>query len=137
MNTPPPGTFCMHRQFEWTMAVALTSIGAHLIFSPESGEITAFRYGLEGIGLHTAAAVYFILGIVRMAALVANGRVPIYGEMGRAACSVLSSVVWAEMAFVLYHVPALGAPSPYIWIYVVLTASESYSTFRAVSDGLR
>lgn len=93
---------------------------------------------MANVGLTPSVVIvtFLVAGWLRMAALYANGHWPVYGPWCRAAGAFVGVLVWAQMFLSMVKwsetsgfVP-LGVP-----VYVMLTAGEIVSLYRAARDG--
>jgi hypothetical protein len=111
-------------------------IGIELALFPSAVAFSAFRYLLELSSAALLASLYFVVGFVRLISLVLNGRLT-YGSEIRAMCSVVSALVWLQMAAALlrFHMETGSPPAPGMPVFAILFLAEVYSTYRAVSDG--
>jgi hypothetical protein len=78
----------------------------------------------------TTAPAFLSVGVVRMAALIANGNWPVYGPWMRAGGALLGALIWSQMCLSLV---ILALPSPGIPIYAVLTGTELFSIYWALA----
>jgi hypothetical protein len=125
-----------NRLFELATSTIMVAMAVHLLVWPESLGASLFRFELN---LMSALGIAFLLGgagILRVAALVANGSWPIYGPRLRACGAIVGASVWAQMctSLVLYNVDRANPQSPGIWVYLVLTLVELIAMCRALVD---
>lgn len=136
MATSAPGKHCKNRLFEWTMTVALLSIGIELLIWPGSIAASKLQFMLDVLGSNTLTIFYLLVGWFRGIALYLNGGWPVWGARVRTFCAIGGSLVWLQMGISLIIAQlALGAPpSPSVPIFLALAAAELYSTYRAAAD---
>lgn len=123
------------RLFEWYAAGTLALISICLA-APNvvlTGGFAILRD--RGVSPEVCAAAFAFVATMRLAALVANGNIPVYGPRIRAASAAACVLIWFNLALALaydYAVDSrlsLGLP-----IYVMLTACDMYSATRATRD---
>lgn len=130
-STCPP-----QRLFEWMTACMMIGIAVTVGANPKTIEFGGF-YLMRDIGLTAGALgiLFMAAGGLRIAALFANGRWPVYGPRFRAGCALMGAVIWMQMLLAL---TAWSARNGYISIgvsvYAFLTVGEMISCYRAASD---
>lgn len=126
---------CRHRLFEWTMTAAMLGLAFEIIIWPGTIGASAFRYMLQLVGPTNLGLFFAIAGLLRIAALVANGQWPVYGPRCRAVGAAMGALIWFEMLAALFILaPENGVPSPGIPVYLALTTGELISAYRAATD---
>jgi hypothetical protein len=107
-------------------------IGIALLISTNPQAADAHSFDLIGVAVvdDWLAPAFLIVGVVRMAALLANGHWPVYGPWMRAGGALVGALIWSQMCLSLV---LLALPSPGIPIYAVLTGSELISIYRALA----
>lgn len=126
-----------NRLFELAMTVAMLAIAAWVVAWPGSIEAGSFKYLLRVMSPAAVIGIYAILGIARIAALIANGQWPLYGPIVRAIGALLAAFVWAQMSAALFlwgdvtgRPPSIGIP-----LYATLALFELISMYRAMARG--
>lgn len=128
------------RHFEdriFELATTLMMLGLALLIAiwPASIGASAFRYMLLVMSPGSVAGVFLVLGVARIAALIANGHWPIYGPFVRAIGALFGAFMWLQMDLALFNlITNDGAPPlPDIIVYFVLFAFELVSMYRALA----
>lgn len=131
-----PGPACRNREWEWWAALVMSSVGITMLLTPKTIEVGAFRY-LLAMGLSASWLWAFFLGVgsVRIAALIANGRLPIYGPHIRAMGCVAGALIWCAMTFALLRLTEdTGTLSIGIGAWGWATVFELRALHRALLD---
>lgn len=134
--TDSPGFACRHREWEWWAALTMFCIGIVIWITPKTIEVGAFRY-LLAMGLQTnwLWAFFLVAGIARICALIANGRVPIYGPHIRAIGCVAGALIWSAMTMALIRLTEeTGTLSIGIVAWGWSTVFELRALHRALMD---
>jgi hypothetical protein len=125
-----------NRLFELATSAMMVLLALHVTIWPSSIRASVFRFMLE-----MTSPVWIVLilgagGVLRLAALIANGAWPLYGPKLRACGAILGASVWVQMctSLVLYHFNSGKEPSPGITVYFVLTSVELIAMCRALVD---
>lgn len=126
--------YVFQRLFEWVMAFAVLFFGVEIFLFPVSIESSAFHYILRVINAEFLASFYLLIGGVRVAALVINGRWPKWGPVLRSACAGGAVILWSQMCAALALRLPYGPPSPGIPIYLAMTLGEILACYRAMTD---
>lgn len=129
---------CLHfanRLFEVAMSAAMLALGIHLLIWPTALSASAFRFMTETVSGGLVAAVFLVFGCLRIGALWANGKWPVWGPWLRAGGCAAGALMWAQMDLALLAlIPKVGTPpSPGIPVYFVLTIFELISIYRALA----
>jgi hypothetical protein len=122
------------RLFDLIMAGAMIGLATQITVWPGTIEASAFRYLNLAINSSNVRDVLMVGGVLRIAALIANGHWPVYGPSCRAAGALMAAVIWAMMTFSLWvlHNEVGNPPSPGISVYAMLTFGELLSFYRAL-----
>lgn len=125
-----------NRLFELATSGMMIALSAHILILPNSIQASDFRLILQLVEASYLAVFFGIGGILRFAALVANGSWPFYGPKLRAGCAFVGASVWAQMctSLFLYQANTGNPTSPGIWVYLVLTIVELIAMCRALVD---
>jgi hypothetical protein len=133
--TPRLRYYCRDRLFEWAMTLAMLGLAVEIYIWPDTVGASAFRLMLGIVTAGHMGVFFLVFGVLRIVALVANGRWPLYGPQLRTAGAGASAFMWGQMcAALLMLAPLKGVPSPGIPIYLALTLGELISAYRAMSD---
>lgn len=123
---------CGSRLFEWVMAVAFLSLGLHLMVWPDSVAFSGFRLILRVVNAESLSVFYFLIGVFRAVALLANGAWPLWGPRIRAFGALGGAVLWVQMYYALIMLsPHVGTPpTPTIELILPLILGEVFSCYR-------
>lgn len=114
------------------MCAALAAIGLHLLMFPQVIEMETFGLLQRLVPLPAAlGTVYLLFGWFRVAALVANGRIPVWGPRARMVGAAIGAAVWAQMGLGLVD---LRTPPPSMMVYFLLCIGELAATYMAAAD---
>lgn len=124
------------RLFEWVMTFIMLGMACTIVYAPETIGKSAFRYMLVIVASPLAIGMFFwIVGAVRVVALLLNGHSPLWGPRLRAIGALGGALIWAWMAVALiYLTNDTGSPSLGIFNWVGLAAGEIISCARAGAD---
>ena len=128
--------YCRNRMFEWVMTFAMLGIALEISFWPSSIESGSFRLLLIIISPTGLSLFFGAFGLLRIAALIANGSWPEHGPRMRAMGAGAASLMWGQMCIALFLITPNqgGVPSAGIPVYFALTIGELLSAYRAISD---
>ena len=128
--------YCRNRMFEWVMTLAMLGIAFEIAVWPSSIASGSFRLLLVVISPAELALFFGTFGLLRIAALIANGSWPEHGPRMRAMGAGAAALMWGQMCIALMLLtPNLGGvPSAGIPVYFSLTVGELISAYRAISD---
>jgi hypothetical protein len=128
--------YCRDRLFEWIMTAAMLGLAAEIAIWPGTIGASAFRFILSVVSAQNMGIFFFAFGVVRIAALVANGSWPVHGPKMRALGAGFAALMWGQMCIALLLLAPLnnGIPSPGIPVYFALTIGEVISAYRAISN---
>jgi hypothetical protein len=123
------------RQFEWTFSFICLLLGVSMFVWPKTAHGSIMRVLVELVGWPIIAAVFFIVGFTSMIALVANGQSLAIGPRVRAVSAIARSTLWMQFTLSMTIVSIdQGFPSPMLFVWPVVAASEFYVVYRAVLD---
>ena len=124
------------RLFEWVMALVMLMMAGEMALWPDTIRFSVFRYILTIISATDLGVFFTVFGLLRMAALVANGHWPKAGPRLRALGAGAGALMWGQlgMALFLYAMDTRGIPSLGIPVYLSLVVGELGSAYRAISD---
>lgn len=116
-----------NRLLELANAVAMVGIAVWIVLFPDTEVLL--------ISPEAAVAICMMLGMLQLAALIANGHWPFYGPLIRACCAGLAAFVWAQMcAALIQHGHHVGKPpSIDVPVYGTLALFELISMYRAMA----
>lgn len=126
-----------NRLFEWMMAMAMLSCAFGLMAPAETLDRSVLRLaGEAGLTEGRIAFLFFVFGLLRIGALIANGSSKVYGPWCRVAASAVSALVLGIMTFILVlDASVTGAPAFAIpWIGMPVFG-EMVVIYRAAFDG--
>jgi hypothetical protein len=134
-----PGARCCNRLFEWCATAMMIGIAVCLVATPKTLEMGAFRFMTEARWSAAAVAwVFGVFGMLRVAALYANGHWQPWGARARMAGSMVAALMWFQMMIALALLTNVtGTLSIGIPVYIVLTVGELFSCYRAAADEIR
>jgi uncharacterized membrane protein len=114
------------------VAAALIILGMAILIATNPAAADTHSFDLIGVAIvdDWLAPALLLVGLVRIAALIANGRWRVVGPKMRAGGALVGALIWSQMCLSL---ALLGLPSPRIPIYAVLTASELISILSGAS----
>jgi hypothetical protein len=129
-------SYCRNRMFEWVMTIAMIGIALEIAIWPSSLQSGSFRLLLIVISPTGLALFFGAFGLLRIAALIANGSWPEHGPRIRAMGAGAAAFMWIQMCVALILItPQLnGVPSAGIPVYFGLAVGELISAYRAISD---
>ncbi|WP_438278062.1 hypothetical protein [Nitrobacter sp.] len=114
-------------------ALIMVGIGLQIMAAPPVSNYRALDL-LSGFVSAGSIALFFIsVGAVRMAALIANGRWPSYGPWLRAIGALVGALIWSQMFLGLIAVPSDNLTSLNAPAYLIFTAIELVSIYRALA----
>ena len=127
-----------NRLFEWISTSMMLGIAGTLYLSPHSISASAFKLLLNVLSQSVIADLFFIFGLTRIVALVANGSTPIYGPIMRALCAIGGAIMWFQLSIALF-LASIGQDhvSPGVTFYFCMCVGEIISCYRAAVDGSR
>lgn len=123
------------RLYEWIMATAMIELGIAILTWPRIAYGSILQVTLQYIPAPAVAFVFLVVGMSRMAALIANGNSLRIGPRIRSWCAIMTAVLWAQFAFSMGRVSIeQGFPSPMVFFWASFTFAEIYIAYRAVLD---
>lgn len=134
--TPLIRRYVENRLFEWVMALGMLCLGIQIIFLPNTLDAPSFLMLGAFIPKSFISSFLIFFGIMRIAALVTNGRSTLYGPFTRSIGAIAGAVLWAQ--FDLSIISTLSdpdiAPPPAAAFWFSFIFGELYSAYRAASD---
>lgn len=124
------------RLYEWSFATALLGLAVEILMWPETMSRSAFKWLVaDYIRSDLLGIIVLSLGLIRVAALAANGASLVVGPVLRSVCAVISATLWGQFASALIKLSSVQVtPSPGVSFWVVFTLAELYVAYRAMLD---
>ena len=128
--------YCRNRLFEWVMALTMLGMAFEIAIWPQAVAASSYRLMLIVINPLNIGMFFMAFGLLRVAALIANGSWPEHGPRLRAMGAGAAALMWGQMGIaLLLGIPQNnGIPSPGISLFLFLTLGELLSAYRAISD---
>lgn len=128
-------TWYRDRLFEWVMTFAMLGIALQIALFPNTIAASPFHLMLTMVSAENMALFFFVFGLMRIVALIANGSWPRHGPRLRSMGAGSAALMWGQMTAALLTVaPVSVGPSPDVPIYFALTIGELVSAYRAMTD---
>jgi hypothetical protein len=129
-------SYCRNRLFEWVMTLSMLGMAIEIGIWPRAVQTSSFRLMLDIIDPLNVGMFFMAFGLLRIAALIANGSWPEHGPRMRAMGAGAAAMMWGQMgiALILLTSQRDGVPSPGISLYFFMTIGELLSAYRAMSD---
>jgi hypothetical protein len=129
-------SYCRNRLFEWVMTLSMLGMAIEIGIWPRAVQASSFRLMLDIIDPLNVGMFFMAFGLLRIAALIANGSWPEHGPRMRAMGAGAAAMMWGQMgiALILLTSQRDGVPSPGISLYFFMTIGELLSAYRAMSD---
>ena len=126
-----------NRLFELAMTCIMIAIAVWVVIWPDSIGAGSLKYLHAVISSENIILLYGLIGITRIAALIANGHWEFWGPVIRAAGALIGAAVWGQMAAALWLFDSVMLKSPSIGIpvYGLLALFELISMYRALAGG--
>lgn len=123
------------RLMEWCLGVATLALSLECTIWPDTLKASAFQWLVVFVPSGLITVVLFIVGSVRIGAILANGYSLWIGPYLRSYCALLSSVMWFQFGTALVKLSEIqGFASPGIPFWYSFMFAELYITYRAVLD---
>jgi hypothetical protein len=133
--TPTMRHYLEGRLFEWVMATAMILLAVQTFVWPRTLGSSAFHLLADAMPGEYIGIFLLLFGVLRFAALIANGRSLMYGPCVRATGAVAGAVMWAQFELALLGDLSFDKPpSPGIPFWFAFILAELYSGYRAASD---
>jgi hypothetical protein len=133
--TPVMRHYLEGRLFEWIMASAMILLAVQTFVWPGTLAASAFHLLAEAMPNSFIGAFLLLFGVLRLGALIANGRSLAYGPWLRATGALAGAVLWGQFELALLGDMSFDKPpSPGIPFWFVFILAELYSGYRAASD---
>lgn len=125
-----------NRLFDLAGSLMMIGLSLHILIWPGSIRASLFRFMLNLMAPLWIVLLLGVGGVLRLAALIANGAWPLYGPKLRACGAVVGASIWAQMctSLILVNASTGRDPSPGITVYLVLTSVELIAMCRALVD---
>lgn len=125
-----------NRLTELMMACFMLVIAGWLAVFPSMLDDGGFRYLRDFVCREWLLMFFFIFGITRLGALIANGHWPFWGPIVRAACALVGAVLFGQMVLALVNLSKEGVDPPIsTGVYAVLVPFELIAMYRALARG--
>src|ERR1035437_1191310 len=120
--------YCRNRLFEWVMTLAMLGIAIEISVWSSSIQSGSFRLLLIVISPTGLSLFFGSFGLLRIAALIANGSWPVHGPRMRAMGAGAGALIWGQMCVALLLItPDLGGvPSAGVPVYAALAIGELF-----------
>jgi hypothetical protein len=127
------------RGLDWACAAMVLALGLVLALPGDTLDWSSIFWPLSRrFPEEVWAAAMIVLGLVRSAALIINGRLPTGSPLLRGACAAMTAVVWSQFLTGDVDVSIrIGVALPGVAFYLVLIACEIVTASRAYADLLR
>jgi hypothetical protein len=76
--------YCRDRLFEWVMTTAMLGLALEIALWPSAVGASSFRFVSMVVSAEIMALFFMVFGLLRIAALIANGSWPVHGPRLRA-----------------------------------------------------
>jgi hypothetical protein len=118
------------------MTITMLGLAVEIAIWPAAVGSSSFHFLLVIIGPLNIGMFFMAFGLLRIAALIANGSWPEHGPRMRAMGAGAAALMWGQMfvALLLLAPQNNGIPSPGIPLYFCITIGELLSAYRAISD---
>lgn len=123
------------RLYEWVMSGSMLALGLVIIVWPKVANGSILNVVVSAIGGTSTALVFLIIGLLRAAALIANGQSMLIGPRIRSLSAFVASILWASVVISMAQVSVnQGFPSPMVIFFSAFTGAEVYISYRAALD---
>jgi hypothetical protein len=123
------------RLFEWAFSVPLIMLGLAMLIWPEIAHGSILKILVTFLGSVGTGLVFVWVGLVSVAALIANGNSLAIGPRLRSLSAVIRSVFWITFTLSMARVSiAQGFPSPMVFFWSSFTGAEIFTAYRAARD---
>lgn len=123
------------RLYEWAFGIAMILVGGAMLIFPRMAHGSIMSILAAGLNSYAIGTIFLALGLLRLAALIANGRSMQIGPRIRSFVAVLTSALWTTFTLSMARVSfEQGFPSPMVFFWGPFTLAEVYISYRAVLD---
>jgi hypothetical protein len=123
------------RLYEWVIGVSMASLGFSMLLFPRMLEGSIMTILAAMFNSYMVGTIFFALGLLRMAALIANGKSMEVGPRIRSVVATACSALWTMFTLSMIKVSIdQHFPSPMIYFFGPFTLAEVYISYRAVLD---
>lgn len=134
MIIQPPPQFDT-RLYEWVFGASMVSFGFAMLIVPKMLQGSILSILAAMFNSYMVGAIFLILGLLRMAALIANGRSMEIGPRIRSIVATICSALWMTFTLSMIRVSIdQHFPSPMVFFWGPFTLAEVYISYRAVLD---
>jgi hypothetical protein len=117
------------------MAIAMTVFGIMMLTWPRMSNGSILHLLSQYVAGEIIALTFLVTGMLRVAALIANGGSMWIGPRIRSVSAIISACMWAEFTLSMVEVSfKQGFPSPMVPFWLTFTIAELYVTYRAGLD---
>lgn len=121
--------------FEWAFSVPMILLGVSMLLWHKIFHGSILRILVDSIGGITTAMALIIVGMLGIAALVANGSSLKIGPHIRSLSALTRAVLWTTFALSMGEVSvAQGFLSPMVFFWSSFAVTEMYICWRAALD---
>ncbi len=123
------------RLYEWVMGTAMILFGGGMLVFPRMAHGSILSILTALLNNYAIGTIFLALGLLRMVALIANGRSMQIGPRIRSFVAVFTSALWTTFTLSMTRVSfEQGFPSPMVFFWSMFTLAEVYISYRAVLD---
>ena len=123
------------RLYEWVFSTSMVALGMTILVWPQVAHGSILTILTGAVGGTAAGLIFFVIGLLRIAALITNGNSMWIGPRIRSIGASVSSVLWSSVVISMAQVSvAQGFPSPMVIFFSAFTGAEVYISYRAVLD---
>lgn len=124
-----------NRQLEWAMSASLLTAGMAMLVWPIIAHGSILQVLVHSIGTAGVTITFIVIGLLGMAALVANGASVKTGPHIRSITAIVRAVIWTSFVLSMVQVSIeQGFPSPMVIWFAYIMLAELYTSYRAVLD---
>jgi len=117
------------------MGAAMIFFGIAMLVFPRMAHGSILSILSAVFNSYAMGIIFFALGLLRLAALIANGRSMQIGPRIRSFVAMFTSALWTTFALSMARVSFdQGFPSPMVFFWSMFTLAEVYISYRAVLD---
>lgn len=123
------------RQLEWWASVSLFLTGSAMVLFPRMMHNSISQVLIQSIGDIPTALLFVVVGLLGMAALIANGSSVKIGPHIRSITAIVRMAIWCSFVIAMGRISMeQGFPSPMVFFFGTLTLVEGFTPYRAVLD---
>lgn len=122
-----PGRYCTNRVFEWFAVTVMFCSGLGILIN-DPIESNVIRLIVSAFYDHRVGITMMMLGGLRAAVLVINGRAQVWGPRARCILATLSAVVWGTLSVAL-----VSASIEHHVFYTALAHYSALAVFEVIA----